>query len=426
MGFLSPYLILDMTNEKGLLAGKILADLGAKVIQLEPIQGSSARNIGPFVNDGAERGKSLFWEAYACNKRGITCNIDTKKGLDLFKKLCEKADFLIESEEPGSMARRGLSFEDLHQINPHLIHVSITPFGSDGPKANYADSDLILWAAGGALYPNLQDDRPPVRVTLPQSYMHAAADAAVGALIAHFSRLKSGLGQHVDISAQRSVAQNTLSRILSASVGDFEYEKNSIYSLSAASNKKIFDKDGGGSKTAQTKWKVKDGYVEMNLSMGPSSGRLTNNLMKWLAEEEALEEKYTNLDWRKVPELIRNKELGWDEVDYIYEKIASFLKHFSKNELMEIAVTKKVPMAPVQSFKDLAENKHLNARGFWIDCQSEDRQLRMPGRFARTSVDGFEFNRLAPKLGEHNFEVYGEIIGLKSDEVEELMNQGVI
>jgi crotonobetainyl-CoA:carnitine CoA-transferase CaiB-like acyl-CoA transferase len=121
MGLLSPYRVLDLTNERGLLAGKMFADPGADVIQLEPIEGSSARQVGPFVENGPAVGRSLFWDAYACNKWGITCNLDSKKGQDLFCKLCLSADFLFESEAPGMMEVRGLSYEALQAINPRLI-----------------------------------------------------------------------------------------------------------------------------------------------------------------------------------------------------------------------------------------------------------------------------------------------------------------
>ena len=102
-------------------------------------------------------GLSLFWEAYACNKRGITCDLDSPQGEDLFLKLCATADFIFESESSGVMEERGLSYKFLKNINPKLIYTSIKGFGSNGPKASYADSDIIIWAAGNALYQNRQE-----------------------------------------------------------------------------------------------------------------------------------------------------------------------------------------------------------------------------------------------------------------------------
>lgn len=421
MGFLSPYRVLDLTNERGLLAGKIFADLGADVIQVEPLEGSSARSIGPFY-----KGESLFWEAYSCNKRGITCDLDKEEGKDLLLKLCKEADFLFQSELPGIMEKRGLSYQDFKKINPNLIYVSITPFGSEGPKSHYVDSDIVLWAAGGALYPNQENGRPPVRVTLPQSYMHAAADAAGGALIAHHARLKSGRGQHVEISIQRSVAQSTLSTILAAAVGDKSFGTDNQL-VPKGIKKRVIDQSGSGNRTARTKWKVKDGYVSLHLSMGPATGRFSNNLMKWLCHEGAIDEETAKLDWIKVPEKLSSGEMDWDEIDTIYDIVASFLLRFSKMELIEMALKWKVVIAPVFSFEDLVRSPHHEARKFWIDIEGTDgRRLRLPGPFARTSNEAFEFKMLAPKKGEHSYDVLTNLLNLSKSDIRDLKEKGVI
>ena len=131
---LSPFRVLDLTDERGMLAGQMLADLGADVIQIEPPGGSSARREPPFAGDQEGEDQSLFWWAYARNKRGITCDLDTPEGQDLIKRLAADADFLFESDEVGAMASRGLGYDDLSEINERLIYASITPWGQDGPK----------------------------------------------------------------------------------------------------------------------------------------------------------------------------------------------------------------------------------------------------------------------------------------------------
>src|SRR5438093_68800 len=134
---LSPYRVLDLTDERGLLCGKILADLGADVIQVEPPGGHRARRIGPFHRDEVDPERSLYWWAYAANKRGITLDITTADGRALLARLVEKADFLIESGAPGELAALGLGWDTLATINPALIMASITPFGQAGPRAGY-------------------------------------------------------------------------------------------------------------------------------------------------------------------------------------------------------------------------------------------------------------------------------------------------
>src|SRR4029450_5891695 len=210
---LSPYRVLDLTTHRGLLCGQILGDLGADVIHVEPPGGAPARRLGPFAGDVPHPDRSLFWWAQTRNQRSITLDLDATQGRDILRQLVRRAHFVLESDEPGAMAARGLGPDELRAVNPSLVSVSITPFGQDGPKAHWASSDLVLLAAGGPLYLTGDDDRPPVRLPVPQAGFHAAADAAVGGVIGHHARRRTGRGQHVDVSAQQSVTLATQSYI---------------------------------------------------------------------------------------------------------------------------------------------------------------------------------------------------------------------
>ena len=208
-GLLAPYRVLDLTDGRGLLCGKMLADLGADVVQVEPPGGSPARTVGPFYqhNPGAER--SLFWWAYCANKRGITLDIAKTDGAALMRRLVAEADFLIESGEPGRMASLGFGHPDLQAINPRLVVVSITAFGQDGPYADYQASDIVGMALGGFMHLTGDGDRPPLRVSMPQFYQHGSAAGAAAAMIAHTHRQLTGEGQHVDVSCQQAVARTS-------------------------------------------------------------------------------------------------------------------------------------------------------------------------------------------------------------------------
>jgi crotonobetainyl-CoA:carnitine CoA-transferase CaiB-like acyl-CoA transferase len=406
MGLLDAYHVVDLTNERGLLAGRLLADLGAGVIQVEPPDGSSARRVPPFSPDG----ESLYWEAYAANKRGVTCDLDDPEGRELALRLCAEADFVFESATPGALARRGLAYEDVRRVNPRVIYTSITPFGSDGPKSRYADSELILWASGGPVYAHRDGDRAPLRITVPQAYLHAAADAAGGALIAHLARRRSGRGQHVDVSVMQSVTQATLSRILATAVGDPQGSRLIAPAPDGARNGRTkLDQSGSGSGTGGTKWKVRDGYVELHLALGPAAGQFTNNLFAWIREEGACDEWLAALDWRAVPELVANAELTLDELERARGIVADFLATRTKRELIEASLERKLLAAPVLTIADLVESRQLEARGFFIEPGENDARV-LPGRFAQTSTDAFAFRRPAPRLGEHNAEVYAELL----------------
>src|SRR3984885_10989257 len=284
MSMLSPYRVLDLSTERGLLCGQMLADLGADVIKVEPVGGSSARSIGPFYKDAPHPDRSLYWWAYNRDQRSITLDIERGAGRDLLRRLVERADFLIESHNPGYLAKHGLGFADLAKVNPALIYVSITPFGQDGPKANYADSDLIIMAAGGPLILAGDADRAPVRLCIPQAYLHASADAAVGALAAHHERVRSGLGQHVEVAAVQSVAMATQSSILAAPLGSTEIGRMS-----------------GGVKVGPFEfplvWPASDGFIAMTFLFGSALGGFTARLMNFICEQGMCDEATRDKDW---------------------------------------------------------------------------------------------------------------------------------
>ncbi len=198
--------VLDLTDEKGLLCGKVLGDFGADVIKIEKPGGDPARNIGPFYKDIPDPEKSLFWFATNTSKRGITLNIESADGQELFKRLAEKADIVVESFEPGYMDCLGLGYADLKAIKPDIIFTSITPFGQTGPYAHYQATDLIGAAMGGMARILGDLGRPPVRMGAdPQSYFHAGLQGALGSMMAYYHREMTGVGQHVDVSMQDAV-----------------------------------------------------------------------------------------------------------------------------------------------------------------------------------------------------------------------------
>src|SRR5512136_445244 len=161
---LSPYRVLDLADEKGILCGKVLGDLGADVIAIEPPRGSPARLVGPYYHDEPDPEKSLFWFAYATSKRGVTLNIETDDGKDIFRRLVEKSDIVVETFHPGYLDSIGLGYQDLEKINPGVILVSITPFGQTGPYRDYKGPDIVVWGMSGMMYPIGDADRPPVRI----------------------------------------------------------------------------------------------------------------------------------------------------------------------------------------------------------------------------------------------------------------------
>jgi crotonobetainyl-CoA:carnitine CoA-transferase CaiB-like acyl-CoA transferase len=405
---LSPYRVIDLTDERGLLAGKMLADLGADVIQVEPPGGSTARRVPPFADgQSGSAARSLYWEAYAANKRGVSCDLSRPEGQTLLRRLAATADFLFESSAPGELAAHGLGYDKLAAINPRLVYTSITPFGQSGPKAAYADSDLVLWAAGGPLGAAREPDRPPLRVSVPQSYLHAAADAAGGALIAHFERLRSGRGQHVDVSVQQSVAQATLSTILSAAVGHTQTSPRAAPGVA--------------------RWQVKDGYVEFVLGMGSAGARSTTNFMRWLHEQGGCDAETAALDWRQVGEQVVRGEFPDEEYQRIRGLVAEFLRGCTKQELLEAAVRCRFMLTPVLSAADLHESPHLAARNFWQRSDAASKgAMRFPVVVVPPEAAGDRPLRAAPTLSQHNRAIYLYELGLSEAELRRLESEGIV
>ena len=401
MAFLDCYRVLDLTDERGLLAGRILSDLGADVVAVEPPGGSTARACGPFQEaDGEPR--SLLWDAYAAGKRGVTADLDDESGQALVRRLAASADFLIESAPPGRMAQVGLDWPQLRGLNPRLIYVSITPFGRTGPKAGYAAADLICWAAGGPLDPHRDELHGPVRISLPQAYLHAAADAATGALIAHHARLRTGRGQHVDVSAQASLGIATLGRVLAHAVGDEHPEWDKP--------RKRIDQSGSGTGTRPIlkKWACKDGLAELHLGVGPATGGFTNALFGWLADEGEPVAGFASMDWRQMPALAKAGTFTDADMEHAREIIAAFLKRKTKAEILEAAIGRKLLCVPIYDTADVAGSAQLQARDYWADVGDGHRRRRLPGRLAKTSVHAPVVSRAAPMPGEHGPEVIAE------------------
>jgi crotonobetainyl-CoA:carnitine CoA-transferase CaiB-like acyl-CoA transferase len=415
MSVLSPYRVLDLTTERGLLCGQMIADMGADVIKVEPVGGSPARGVGPFYQDAPHPDRSLYWWAYNRNKRAITLDIERDRGRELLRRLVARADFLIESHNPGYLAERNLGFADLAKINPALIYVSITPFGQDGPKAGYADSDLIIMAAGGPLILAGDEDRPPVRLCIPQAYLHASADAAVAALAAHHERTRSGLGQHVDVAAVQSVAMATQSNILAAPLGSPEARRIS----------------GGvkfGGLDFPLVWPARDGYIAMTFLFGSALGVFTARLMQFVCEQGFCDQATRDKDWIAYGELLVSGAEPLSEFERVKEIVRNFTRSHTKNELLQLAVERGFLITPVTTIDEVVESPQFASRDYFQNVAHPElgESFRYPGPFAKFSATPIEYRRRPPTVGEHNSEIYRGELGLSEGDLAELARAGII
>lgn len=415
MSMLTPYRVLDLTTERGLLCGQLLGDMGADVVTVEPVGGSPARQIGPFYKDQPHLNRSLYWWAYNRNKRSITLDIERDEGRAILRRLVERADFLVESHNPGYLPERKLGFADLAGINPALIYVSITPFGQDGPKATYADSDLIILAAGGPLILTGDEDRPPVRLSIPQAYLHASADAAIAALAAHHERIGSGLGQHIDVAAQQSVAMATQSNILSAPLGSTEPRRMS-----------------GGVKTGLLDiplvWPAQDGFVAMTFLFGSALGVFTARLMRYICEQGFCDEATRDKDWPAFGEQLISGVEPLSEFERIKELVRNFTRSRTKSELLQLALERGFLITPVTTIAEVVESPQFASRDYFRKVAHPElgQSFLYPGAFAKFSATPLEYRLRPPTVGEHNSEIYRDELGLSERELAELTRAGII
>ena len=412
---LSPYRVLDLTTERGMLCGQLLGDLGADVIKIESPGGSPARRLGPFYRDIANPDGSLFWWSYNRNKRSVTLDITRSEGQTILRRLVASSHFFIESDTPGTLAAHGLGYGDLAALNPALVYVSITPFGQAGPKAHYADSDLIILAAGGPLVLTGDDDRPPVRVSVPQAYLHASAEAAVAALIAHHERQRSGRGQHVDVSAQQAIAQATQSGILATPLHSNEFQRLS----------------GGvrvGALTIRMVWPAQDGYVGILYFFGPAIGPFTRRLMEWIYAEGFCDEATRDKDWLAYTELLVTGQEPLAEYERIKMVLEAFTCTKTKAELFRAALTRGLLIAPITTIAEVVDSPQLAARNYWRLLEHPDlaQTFRYPGPFAQFSGTPIAYHRRPPTVGEHNREIYMDELGFTAPQLTALQSRGIV
>jgi crotonobetainyl-CoA:carnitine CoA-transferase CaiB-like acyl-CoA transferase len=411
IGPLGTYRGLDLTGEKGPLCGRILADLGAEVIKVEPPRGDPARNIGPFYRDVPDPERSLYWFSYNLNKKSITLDLQSRDGRDLFLLLARRVDFVIESMSLGELDALQLGWPDLHSVNQLLVQTSITPFGGKGPKSRQMASDLTLMAAGGYSYMTGEEDRAPLRISADQAWLHAAGEAAVSTIIALLHRARTSQGQHVVVSAQASIVPCTVNAIPFWVMNGTILERSGPYRVGLTSAKQ------------RQLWPCKDGSVIFYLAGGDFGVSSNTALALWLDEEDLADDYIRSIDWRSF-----DMATADETVEAHLERLISRLfVRYTMAELYEQAITRGLTLCPVLSPGGILQNAQLNSRGYWTEVSHQEfgQTFKYPGPFARSTLARMPAVR-APRIGEHNGEIYHDELGLSYEHLLALKQAGVI
>ncbi len=391
-GMLGPYRVLDLSDRRGFLCGKILGDLGADVIKVEPPGGEPSRNTGPYYQDDRDPEKSLYWYAFNTSKRGITLDLVSPQGRETLLRLVESANVVIESFAPGHMEGLGLEYSELRKTNPGIVMTSITPFGQTGPYRDLRTSDLVLMALGGLMYLGGEPDRPPVRITAPQAYLHGGAHGAVGTMIALRHSQSTGQGQHVDVSVHEAIAR------LSGVVYPYWSYKHSVVHRTGSWIRRNGER-------IRVVWPCRDGAVIFRL-LGGGLGRLAKSLVEWM-DEEGMAGNLMEVDW----EALDLPSVGIKEMERWEELFGGFLLQHTKSELMEEALKRRLFIMPVQTPREVRVDRQLKARDFWVDVEHPElgRSLSYPGAPYKFQLAPWRISRRAPLIGEHNDEVFAEL-----------------
>ena len=389
---LAPYRVLDISDERGQLAGQMLAQLGADVIAVEPPEGSRSRRLAPFAGERQGPDDSLVHRAYNRGKRSVVLDLGSgETDRARLVALLSGSDVLVESGGPHYLDSIGFSSEALAEINPALVILSISPFGASGPKAHWAATDMIVWAASGAQALAGDVDRPPVPVGVPQAFVHACAEGVGAVIVALLERGRSGLGQHLDVSAQQAAAQATQCSI-----------------LATPNNASTHFRMSGGLKLAnlflQLVWPCKDGYVSITFLFGSAIGVFSTRFMKWIHEEGFCDEATRDKDWIGYTDLLLSGKEPVSEYERVKDVIADLCLSKTKAELLEGALARGLLITPILGVDDVVDSDHLAFRDYFDDVDG----VRYPGQFGVLSKTPRVRLGAPPSLGAHTDSVFAE------------------
>ncbi|MCP4222526.1 MAG: hypothetical protein GY773_04195, partial [Actinomycetia bacterium] len=365
---LNGWRILDLTDHRGEVGPYLLADLGAEVIKVEPAGGCPIRTRS---SDDIP-----FW-AYNGNKviRPLTGSDDDRATLI---GLIASADMVFESGPPGRLAELGLTTQELDAVNPRLVHVLVTPFGADGPRAYQPATELTIGALGGSVRLQGTPERAPVQMSVPQVWRHTGAEAAVAGLVAHRRMLTTGRSQFVDVSAQSVMTWTLLNAMEAFEIQGHDFERTgSELHLSL---------------TFQLRHETSDGYA-----VCVPSGQIVVHVIDWLIDEGVVDPSWADVDWATYDHRAINGEDVWPPIGDVFGAVDDLCRRYRKQDLFTTGLTHGATLAPLNDLADLLAFDHLDIRQFWSPFSSTDStrstngdrpsmgELRAPGGFWRSN-----------------------------------------
>jgi len=408
--------VIELAGERTQFCGKLLADMGADVIAVEPPGGSLARRIGPYAGDRVDLNRSLHFWYYNTSKRGVTLSLEHDEGRALLAQLLAGADVLIEAAPPGQLDRLGAGHAAFAAKLPRLIWAAITPFGQTGPYRDFAMTDLTSMAMGGPMASCGYDDlagAPPIRPDGGHSLHIAGVYAAIGVMIAVMERLTSGRGQYLDLSIHEACACTT-----EGAFPNWEYFRRGVIRQTG--------RHAGPAPTPRWQFSCADGH-DINLIGGgiPRNPRSWPQLLDWMERLDRVED-------------LRDPQYGAITTENPYARgplaahiaavIGRFVESIPAEEAYRGGQAMHMPWAPVRSPDENLDDPHWRDRDFFVEVEhpEDERGYTYPGLPYLFHGSPGAISRRAPLLGEHIHEIYVRELGLTPAQLRPLFETGAI
>lgn len=395
--------VLELAREPIAMAGKLMADMGADVILVEPPGGCPTRRYPPFLNDEPGDERSLYWWHYHTSKRGIVLDLDTAADREQFRRLAATADVLLESEAPGRLASLGIDYADLRAIREDIIHVSVTTFGRNDPKSALPATDLTILAGGGPVWSCGYDDHtlPPVRGLGNQGYHTGCHFAVMSTLTAVLHRMATGQGQLLDVSLHAAANVTTES----ASYG---------WLVNGSTVQRQTGRHAATRPTGESQVRCADGLYA-NTGVPPRTPREFAAMLAWLKElgldTEFPEAVFLEMgaNWEGAFDL---SQIGSDDtITAVFgagrEALQLVAANVTAYDFFQGCQRAGLPAGIIYAPEEAFEDEHFRHRGFQVEVHHDDldRTIRYPGAPYRLPASPWRISRRAPRLGEHTAQV---------------------
>jgi len=405
--------ILELADEKGQFCGKLLGDLGADVIKIEPPGGEPCRQVGPFLDDIPHPERSLSFWYYNTSKRGMTLDLKTAEGHRIFARLTATSDVILESFRPGHLASLGFDYESIREQNPRLIMCSLTPFGQTGPWRDYVSTDLLHMAAGGEMASCGYDEvdvpnAPPIAPGGGNAWHMGCHFAYIAIMAALVYRTVSGQGQYIDASIHEACALTT-----EAAVANYVYRGETLLRQTGRHH--------AAGPTNRTQFRAKDGSYVTALISGGLNPRNVSNLA-------ALMDSFGMAGDLKDPRYQDPAVIAANASHIIDDLLANFIASLPAEQVYHAAQERGFTWGAVRAPEELLHDGHLHDRDFWKQVEHPElgRSFTYPGEAAIYNGSPWRISRRAPLIGEHNNEILCGELGFSLGELSVLAESRVI